>query len=85
MFFSSALWSQRPCSSPEYRQFDFWLGEWEAFSTNGQKAGDSGQRGAYDWPCQFVEGFLDEHRMIHARFFPQQMKVAAEQINVVGD
>jgi len=32
---------QRPCSSPVYRQFDFWLGEWEAFATNGQKAGDS--------------------------------------------
>lgn len=33
--------SQRPCSKPEYRQFDFWIGEWEAFNTNGQKAGDS--------------------------------------------
>jgi hypothetical protein len=31
-----------PCSSnPVYRQFDFWLGEWEAFSINGKKAGDS--------------------------------------------
>ncbi|MFZ1785616.1 MAG: nuclear transport factor 2 family protein [Ferruginibacter sp.] len=30
-----------PCSKPVYRQFDFWLGEWEAFGTNGQKAGDS--------------------------------------------
>jgi hypothetical protein len=30
-----------PCSHPEYRQFDFWIGEWEAFGTNGQKAGDS--------------------------------------------
>lgn len=30
-----------PCSQTEYRQFDFWLGEWEAFGTNGQKAGDS--------------------------------------------
>ena len=38
---SSALYSQKPCSRPEYRQFDFWLGEWEAFGVNGQKAGDS--------------------------------------------
>lgn len=38
---SSAIWSQRPCSGPEYRQFDFWIGEWEAFGLNGQKAGDS--------------------------------------------
>ncbi len=33
--------SKTPCSAPAYRQFDFWLGEWEAFGTNGQKAGDS--------------------------------------------
>lgn len=32
---------QKPCSSPVYRQFDFWLGEWEAFGPNGKKAGDS--------------------------------------------
>jgi hypothetical protein len=38
---SVSLWSQGPCSAPEYRQFDFWIGEWEAFATNGQKAGDS--------------------------------------------
>lgn len=33
--------AQLPCSKPEYRQFDFWLGDWEAFAKNGQKAGDS--------------------------------------------
>lgn len=32
---------QMPCSKPEFRQFDFWVGEWEAFATNGNKAGDS--------------------------------------------
>ncbi len=31
---------QRPCSDPAYRQFDFWVGEWEAFGAKG-KAGDS--------------------------------------------
>ena len=31
-----------PCGSdPVYRQFDFWLGNWEAFGPKGQKAGDS--------------------------------------------
>ncbi len=30
-----------PCSQPVYRQFDFWIGEWEAFGTKGNKAGDS--------------------------------------------
>ncbi|MGB4845697.1 MAG: nuclear transport factor 2 family protein [Ferruginibacter sp.] len=33
--------NRRPCSTPEYRQFDFWIGEWEAFSPNGNKGGDS--------------------------------------------
>ncbi|MES2005117.1 MAG: hypothetical protein V4450_11380 [Bacteroidota bacterium] len=31
-----------PCSAnPVYRQFDFWIGEWEAFAPNGKKGGDS--------------------------------------------
>jgi hypothetical protein len=41
LLLSSAVRAQKPCGRPEYRQFDFWLGEWEAFGTNGQKAGDS--------------------------------------------
>jgi hypothetical protein len=36
----SAL-AQRPCSDPVYRQFDFWIGQWEAYNVKGQKAGDS--------------------------------------------
>lgn len=31
-----------PClTNPAFRQFDFWLGEWDAFAPNGNKAGDS--------------------------------------------
>jgi major membrane immunogen (membrane-anchored lipoprotein) len=31
-----------PCSAnPVYRQFDFWIGEWEAFNAKGIKSGDS--------------------------------------------
>ena len=30
-----------PCSDLVYRQFDFWIGEWEAYNLKGQKAGDS--------------------------------------------
>lgn len=31
-----------PCSvNPAYRQFDFWIGEWEAFAPTGKKGGDS--------------------------------------------
>jgi len=33
--------SKLPCGDPVYRQFDFWLGQWEAFALNGKKAGDS--------------------------------------------
>jgi hypothetical protein len=42
LFIAHSLFAQRlPCSSPEFRQFDFWIGEWEAFGINGKKAGDS--------------------------------------------
>jgi hypothetical protein len=30
-----------PCSGAQYRSFDFWIGEWEAFGKDGKKAGDS--------------------------------------------
>lgn len=33
---------QRPCAgSPVYRQFDFWIGQWDVYALNGKKAGDS--------------------------------------------
>jgi hypothetical protein len=28
-----------PCSAPEHRQFDFWIGEWEVTLATGQRAG----------------------------------------------
>ncbi len=30
-----------PCSSDLFRQFDFWVGEWEVFGPDGKKAGDN--------------------------------------------
>lgn len=31
-----------PCTTnPVYRQFDFWIGDWEVFGPKGKKAGDS--------------------------------------------
>lgn len=27
------------CNQPEYRQFDFWLGEWQVFTPDGKLAG----------------------------------------------
>lgn len=29
----------RPCTASEYRQFDFWLGEWDVQLPNGKRAG----------------------------------------------
>ena len=36
------LSGQVPCNAdPVYRQFDFWIGDWEVYGKNGNKAGDS--------------------------------------------
>ena len=40
LFISSFSFSQLPCSSLEFRKFDFWIGKWEVFGVKG-KAGDS--------------------------------------------
>lgn len=44
-FYCCAAWAQQsskvPCSDSVYRQFDFWIGDWEAYNLKGQKAGDS--------------------------------------------
>lgn len=29
------------CDAPQYRQFDFWVGEWEAYNAKGELAGHS--------------------------------------------
>jgi len=41
LLLSQSLFAQKPCSLPVFRQFDFWVGNWEAFTTTGKKAGDS--------------------------------------------
>lgn len=30
---------QAPCRAPEYRQFDFWVGDWDVFNAKGARAG----------------------------------------------
>ncbi len=40
-FSGLTIFAQKPCSGPEFRRFDFWIGEWEAYGLNGQKGGDS--------------------------------------------
>jgi hypothetical protein len=36
---ASPATSPAPCSSPEHRQFDFWLGEWKVTTPDGKVAG----------------------------------------------
>jgi len=31
LLLSQSLIAQKPCSLPVFRQFDFWVGNWEAF------------------------------------------------------
>ena len=33
--------AQAPCAAPEYRQFDFWLGDWDISSPDGKPAGSN--------------------------------------------
>ena len=33
--------AQQPCSAPEHRQFDFWLGEWAVHTPDGKLAGSN--------------------------------------------
>lgn len=39
--FQAYLATLAPCSSPEYRQFDFWLGDWDVYAPSGQKVGEN--------------------------------------------
>lgn len=36
---SGAAARPAPCSQPEHRQFDFWIGEWDVTAPNGRRAG----------------------------------------------
>lgn len=40
-FLAISLLAQRPCSAENYRQFDFWIGDWDVYAKNGNKAGNS--------------------------------------------
>ncbi len=42
LFLIHTVFAQKlPCSKPPFRQFDFWIGEWEVYGVKGAKAGDS--------------------------------------------
>ena len=46
-----------PCSAPAYRQFDFWLGEWDVFEEGGSKPRSPGKHNQHPkrlWPARTV-------------------------------
>ncbi|HEX6095031.1 MAG TPA: hypothetical protein VF432_01810 [Thermoanaerobaculia bacterium] len=48
----------RPCSGAEYRQFDFWLGEWDVYNPAGQKIGRNSITSTNDG-CVVYENWRD--------------------------
>lgn len=59
--------AQKPCSGGVYRQFDFWIGEWEVFNTNGKKAGESRVELILD-SCVVLENWTSETVVKGLRF-----------------
>jgi tetratricopeptide (TPR) repeat protein len=56
--FARFIESLRPCGAAEYRQFDFWLGEWEVFTSAGQKIGTNSITSMNDG-CVVYESWRD--------------------------
>lgn len=48
----------RPCRAPEYRQFDFWVGEWEVLDPAGADAGTNSLTVGLD-KCAVFEDYSD--------------------------
>jgi hypothetical protein len=48
----------RPCTAAPFRQFDFWLGEWEVFDPNGRKIGTNSITSTNDG-CVLLESWTD--------------------------
>jgi hypothetical protein len=38
---TSSAAQPKPCTGPEYRQFDFWIGDWRVTTPDGKHAGDN--------------------------------------------
>jgi hypothetical protein len=56
---SSAVAAAGPCESPEHRQFDFWLGQWEVRTPDGKLAGVNTIEREYDG-CVVHERYANE-------------------------
>ena len=49
-----------PCYTPQYKLFDFWIGEWEVFAKNGQLAGTNKIEQILD-RCVLLENWTDSY------------------------
>lgn len=56
--FARFIDSLRPCAGAEYRQFDFWLGDWDVLNPAGQKIGTSSITSTNDG-CVVLESWRD--------------------------
>jgi hypothetical protein len=48
----------QPCQAPEYRQFDFWIGEWDVHDAQGQRIG-ANRIEAIENGCGIQENWTD--------------------------
>ncbi|MEM7105139.1 MAG: hypothetical protein AAF502_18525 [Bacteroidota bacterium] len=48
---------QLPCSAPEYRAFDFWIGDWEVFTPDGKLVGTNHVKQLYN-SCVINENWI---------------------------
>ena len=48
---------QSPCSAPEYRQLDFWIGEWDVLNPKGDTVGRS-RIERIEGGCAILENYL---------------------------
>ncbi|HNQ13559.1 MAG TPA: hypothetical protein PKM16_10165 [Bacteroidia bacterium] len=62
-----------PCCKDEYKEFDFWLGEWEVFDVEGKKVGNS-QISKSERNCILFEKWtsVGDHTGSSINFFDQK-------------
>ena len=57
---SANVMAAAPCARPEYRAFDFWLGDWQVHRPDGKLAGHNRITREYDG-CVIHEHYTTEH------------------------
>jgi hypothetical protein len=56
-----------PCSDPEHRQFDFWIGDWDVFDEEGTRQGTN-RIHAILGGCALQENWIGEHGSVGHSF-----------------